>query len=571
MGALRGAKMTTNLAFALGSLLTWVGWTFLLISVWRFFSSNKKGGALAAGIGALSLLLGQVMTPWVGAQVRLPIFWPVLPFSGWVFATALVVLGVFCIRWFQSIGELEQNRHRNNVIAWVILSIASGIVFSKEANTVGMLRGSIPFSAGTFFGFVGLLVAALSTMSYISKWSAGRNASRVMVTHLALLAGSFIFAVPFAFLIITSFKEDRDMSNPNGIIWVPRVQQTVDYMNPKSPMYEATYEGQKVQGKIVADKGRTVTIDIARPFSIRGIVFEVEKSKIREIPVPARLVEVSYEGQTAKGFVAEDMQDGRAVVQFTEPESLRGKSAIFNPSDLIPVREVGLRWQNYSEALSFLPPESHNGLVYVKNSLLLVVFSVIGTLFSSSIVAFAFARMSFPGSKFLFGLMLSTMMLPGAVTLMPQFLIFRQLGWIDTLLPLWVPAFFGSAFNIFMLRQFFLGVPMELEDAAKIDGCSYFGSFWRVMLPQVKPALAVIAIWTFMGAWNNFMGPLIYTNSPENMPVSYAIQLFQGDRGAEPGLVMALTTLSVLPVLLVFFFAQKYFIEGVQLSGLGGR
>lgn len=154
---------------------------------------------------------------------------------------------------------------------------------------------------------------------------------------------------------------------------------------------------------------------------------------------------------------------------------------------------------------------------------------------------------------------------------MPQFLIFRQLGWIDTLLPLWVPAFFGSAFNIFMLRQFFLGVPMELEDAAKIDGCSYFGSFWRVMLPQVKPALAVIAIWTFMGAWNNFMGPLIYTNSPENMPVSYAIQLFQGDRGAEPGLVMALTTLSVLPVLLVFFFAQKYFIEGVQLSGLGGR
>jgi len=163
------------------------------------------------------------------------------------------------------------------------------------------------------------------------------------------------------------------------------------------------------------------------------------------------------------------------------------------------------------------------------------------------------------------------MMLPGAVTMMPTFLIFRELGWIDTLKPLWVPSFFASAFNVFLLRQFFLNIPMELEDAAKIDGCSYLRTFWQVMLPQIRPALAVVAIWTFMGSWNNFMGPLIYISSPEHMPIAYALQLFQNDRSGEPGLTMAFAAMATVPVLVLFFFAQRYFIEGVQLTGLGGR
>ena len=186
-------------------------------------------------------------------------------------------------------------------------------------------------------------------------------------------------------------------------------------------------------------------------------------------------------------------------------------------------------------------------------------------------VAYAFARINFPGREFMFKLVLSTMMLPGAVTLLPQFLIFRSLGWINTLLPIWVPTFFASAFNIFLLRQFFKSIPGELEDAAKIDGCNHPKILRLVMVPQIKPALAVIAVWTFMGAWNNFMGPLIYLSSPENMPLSYALQLFNGVRVGEPGLLMAFTTLTILPVLALFFFAQKYFVEGVTLSGLGGR
>jgi multiple sugar transport system permease protein len=162
------------------------------------------------------------------------------------------------------------------------------------------------------------------------------------------------------------------------------------------------------------------------------------------------------------------------------------------------------------------------------------------------------------------------MMLPAAVTMMPVFLIFRSLGWVDTLKPLWVPAFFGSAFNIFLLRQFFLSIPNELEEAARIDGCSHYTVFWRIMLPQIKPALAALTIMAFMGAWNDFRGPLIYISSPENEPLAYALQLFQSAHGSEPGMLMAASTLVMIPVLALFFFTQRYFIEGITLTGIKG-
>jgi multiple sugar transport system permease protein len=196
---------------------------------------------------------------------------------------------------------------------------------------------------------------------------------------------------------------------------------------------------------------------------------------------------------------------------------------------------------------------------------------VVGSVLSACVVGYGFSRLRFPGRGFLFALMLSTMMLPAAVTMLPTFLIFRSLGWIDTLYPLWVPAFFGAAFNVFLLRQFFRTVPMELEDAAKIDGCGYLRTLFQVMVPQITPVLACIAIWTFMGQWNNFMGPLIYVSTPEKMPVAYALQMFQGERGGEFALMMSFATLATLPTLVLFFFAQRYFIEGVQLSGLGGK
>ena len=228
-------------------------------------------------------------------------------------------------------------------------------------------------------------------------------------------------------------------------------------------------------------------------------------------------------------------------------------------------------WKNYPDALHFLPPASDYGLLNLANTLIIATMSVVGTVLSSSFVAYGFARMRWPGKDWLFGVLLATMMLPDAVTMMPRFLIFRQLHWIDTLLPLWVPSFFASAFSVFLMRQFFMGIPQELEDAAKIDGCGPFTTWWRVMMPLVKPALAAVTIMTFLGAWKDFLGPLIYISSPEKMPLSYVLQLYNAAHGGEPGLLMAATTLVILPVIVLFFFTQRYFIEGVSFAGLGGR
>ena len=227
-------------------------------------------------------------------------------------------------------------------------------------------------------------------------------------------------------------------------------------------------------------------------------------------------------------------------------------------------------WRNYPDALQFLPPGSGYGLLNLGNTLVIAVMSVLGTVLSSSFVAYGFARMRWPGKDWLFGVLLATMMLPDAVTMMPRFLIFRELHWIDTLLPLWVPSFFASAFSVFLLRQFFMGIPQELEDAAKIDGCGPFTTWWRVMMPLVKPALAAVTIMTFLGAWKDFLGPLIYISSPEKMPLSYVLQLYNAAHGGEPGLLMAATTLVVLPVIVLCLLHPALLHRGRVVHGAWG-
>jgi ABC-type glycerol-3-phosphate transport system permease component len=227
-------------------------------------------------------------------------------------------------------------------------------------------------------------------------------------------------------------------------------------------------------------------------------------------------------------------------------------------------------WKNYARALEFLPPETHKGLMYLWNTVYLSALNIAGVLFASTLVAFSFARLRWPGREPLFLILLATMMLPSAVTMIPVFLIFKWLGFVDTLRPLWAPSFFGGAFYIFLLRQFFMTVPSELEDAAKIDGAGFLSIYWRIMLPLIKPALAAVVIFTFMGSWNNFMGPLIYISSPEKMPIAYALQLYQSTHSTEYNLLMAAAAMAILPVILVFFLTQRYFIQGVTLTGLKG-
>lgn len=207
---------------------------------------------------------------------------------------------------------------------------------------------------------------------------------------------------------------------------------------------------------------------------------------------------------------------------------------------------------------------------YTLNTLWITGWCMLGTLFSCSLVAYGFSRFSWPGRDFLFFLLLSSMMLPGLVTLIPVLMLFRKLGWVGTRLPLIVPAFFGSAFYVFLLRQFYMTIPNDLGEAARIDGCTEFGIYRRIVLPLSKPALAIVALFTFVSTWNDFLGPLIYLSDESQYTLSLGLQMFLSQHGAEWQKLMAASTIMILPVIVLFFLAQRTFIEGISLTGLKG-
>jgi multiple sugar transport system permease protein len=229
------------------------------------------------------------------------------------------------------------------------------------------------------------------------------------------------------------------------------------------------------------------------------------------------------------------------------------------------------RWENYGKAitykarvLGYIPFER-----YARNTLYIAVLSVIGTVLSNALVAYGFARINWPGRDIAFAVTIATMMIPFPVLMVPTYVIFKTLGWVGTPKPLWVPAFFGSAFNIFLLRQFFLSLPTELSDAARIDGCSEFRIFKDVLLPLAKPALAVVALFNFMHVWNDFLGPLIYLTDQKSYTLAYGLQAYQSQHGGTQWpLLMAAATIVVAPVIVLFFLAQKTFIQGITVTGM---
>jgi multiple sugar transport system permease protein len=215
--------------------------------------------------------------------------------------------------------------------------------------------------------------------------------------------------------------------------------------------------------------------------------------------------------------------------------------------------------------------EHFDFLLYARNTLIIAALSLVGMLLSSAIAAYGFARISFPGRRIMFTICLATMMIPFPVMMVPMYMIFKELGWIGTFLPLWVPAWFGSAFNIFLLRQFFMGIPKELEESAKIDGCSTWGCFWRIILPLSKPALAVVALFHFLTVWNDLIGPLIYLSHKHQFTLALGLQFLQSKAGDTPwNQLMAAATLIIVPVLVLFLLAQRTFIRGITTTGLKG-
>lgn len=226
------------------------------------------------------------------------------------------------------------------------------------------------------------------------------------------------------------------------------------------------------------------------------------------------------------------------------------------------------QWENYSKALTFQP----FGL-YAKNTIIIAFFYIIGNVFSATFVGYGFARLRFPGKNALFIILLSTMMMPKIVTLIPLFLIFKKLGWINTFLPLTVPAFLGEAFFIFIMRQFFQSIPQDLVDAARIDGASELGIWWRIMMPLAQPAIVSIIIFSFQRTWNDVLPPLIYLTDPKKITLSVGLLAFTAGTGEAVQYwhwMMAASFTMILPMAVIFLIAQKQFVQGVVTSGLKG-
>ena len=224
-------------------------------------------------------------------------------------------------------------------------------------------------------------------------------------------------------------------------------------------------------------------------------------------------------------------------------------------------------WSNYVTALTIFPIPFW---IFVRNSLFMSASITIGTVMSNAIVAFAFARLRFRGSQVLFLIVLSTMMLPGQVTMIPLFILFSKLGWVNTYKPLIIPSFFGSAYFIFLLRQFYATIPREMDDAARIDGCGILGLFFRIIVPMSKPALGITAIFAFSWSWNEFLGPLIYLSKMETFPLAIALSYLRGTYRVLWSELMVVSFIAMLPPLILFFIAQRSYIQGIVITGVKG-
>ncbi len=243
--------------------------------------------------------------------------------------------------------------------------------------------------------------------------------------------------------------------------------------------------------------------------------------------------------------------------------SLKPITQVFTfPPEWIP---RPFQWSNYLDAMQYIP-----FFTYLNNTVIITVFSTLGVVLSCPLIAYSFSKLNWTGRNALFFITIAVMMIPGQVTMIPLFLLFNKLGWVGTPLPLIIPAFFGVPFYIFLLRQFFLGLPDSLMDAARIDGAGEFRIYWQIMLPLAKPAVLAVGLFQFMGSWTDFIGPLLYLTDEASYTLSLGLQQFQSQKGSEWGLMMAVSTMMTLPVIILFFFLQKTFINGITFTGIKG-
>lgn len=352
-----------------------------------------------------------------------------------------------------------------------------------------------------------------------------RTPASTFIIYGLLLSLSVIFMAPLAWMLSTSLKPSQEtMTLP--MVWIPQA-------------YYATVNGQRME--------------VTRDYEVSPGQWHVTEfsPNVWRTHEPAMAIVPTADIHSSVRLRWSNYPKALAV--------MGGESLDIDPS-LLPSRPLGASEDSDVSFWTFLG-----------NTLTVCLLGVTGSVLSNAIVAYGFARLKWPGRDWLFALTLATMMIPGPVLMVPLYTIFKSLGWVGTLLPLWVPAFFGSAFNIFLMRQFFLTIPEELTEAARIDGCSEWAIFWRIILPLSKPVLAVVALFSFLGGWNDFMGPLIYLTRKHTFTLALALQSYQSQHnGVQWNYLMAASVVVILPIVVLFFLTQKTFIRGIATTGIKG-
>jgi multiple sugar transport system permease protein len=356
-----------------------------------------------------------------------------------------------------------------------------------------------------------ILQPKISTWARLRQYLRGITAMQFFIKSgvmLILGAGAIIILTPLIFMVSTSLK-DRNQLRLSPPPLLPLENKFVEINGKQEPVYRMTVDGQVRELALVKNlpDGMGLFVDPASP-------------------------EQTYELK------------------------VRGKK---------PEMVMEVHWENYREALTSVPFDR-----YTINTLVVVFASMFGMLLSCTMVAYGFSRFRAPWLNVLFLILLSTVMLPSQVRLIPMYIFFQKLGWVDTLLPLIVPAFFANAYDVFLLRQFFMGIPLEMDDAARIDGASPMQTLWNVILPQSRPALFAVAILHFIWAWNDFYEPLIYLHSRENWTIAVGLQTFNALYAVNTHLIMAASFVLVIPPIILFLLSQRVFIQGVVVSGVKG-
>ncbi|MCK6474990.1 MAG: carbohydrate ABC transporter permease [Planctomycetes bacterium] len=420
---------------------------------------------------------------------------------------------------------------------------------------------------------------------------------RAIATHALLLAATGLFVVPLVWMVLTGLKpEGQTLKSPPE--WIPRTPTAVlarthfiDANGLPQRIAEPKPERIAVEKMRQLDAPETMVVMGAaegeRPGegALEGQRLLVKPKDVQPpgggwgdaaAPGPARLrIRDAVQKKELDCTVVRTYEPGMWVVREYVPDTRQatraGKGAgVTYAWDVVPESEIQERvqfmWANVPVSLNKM-----NFMRMLLNTLWVCILGMIGTTFASALVAYGFAFGAFPGRKLLFALTLATMMVPFPATMVPMFQVYRDLDWIGTFKPLWVHSWFGAAFNIFLLRQFFLGLPRDLLDAARIDGCSELEIFWHVVVPLSRPALAMVALFHFLYAWKDFMAPLLFLTDKSQFTLSLGLHAFQSQQGGTPWhLVMAASAVFSIPLIVLFLVAMKTFIRGIAMTGIKG-